>query len=83
MILRKWDYERHTYDKIKVPKDWKCTVYCEDMDQVINCPQCGKKLKYGETYTSLEIHSVGGFGYAVCEKCYEKEWKRRKKYKND
>ena len=41
--------------------------------------QCGKELKYGDTYTSLEIHTAMGFGYGVCEDCYEFEWKRREK----
>ena len=28
---------------------------------------------YGDTYTSLEIHTAMGFGYGVCEDCYEFE----------
>lgn len=26
-------------------------------------------------YTSKQIHTELGFGYAVCEQCYEKEWR--------
>ena len=39
-------------------------------------------MKYGSTYASLEIHDEGfGLGYGVCYQCYEKEWERRRKYK--
>ncbi len=30
-------------------------------------------------YEDLEIHTAMGFGYGVCEDCYEFEWKRREK----
>ena len=52
-------------------------------EKIVNCPQCGKELPYGETYTSKEIHNWVGLGYGVCEECYEKECERRKKYRTD
>jgi len=30
-------------------------------------------MVYGDGYTSKTIHNSVGFGYPVCEKCYNKE----------
>jgi hypothetical protein len=79
MILNKWNYDIHDYEPYEVPDDWNCKTYSVDMEEVVNCPQCGKKILFGDGYTSLEVHTDMGFGYAVCEQCYEKEWNRRKK----
>lgn len=51
------------------------------MDEVVNCARCGKKIKYGDCYTSKQIHNDFGFGYAVCPECYEKEWKEYREAK--
>lgn len=79
MVLNKWNYEKHRYEPYEIPNSWKVPIIC-DLDNIVNCPQCGKELKYGDTFTSLEIHTGVGFGYGVCDKCYQEEWKRRKKY---
>lgn len=83
MELRKWNYEIHEYNPMEVPDEWNVLLYTDDMDEIVNCPHCGKELPYGETYTSKEIHNWVGLGYGVCEECYEEEWKRRKKYRAD
>lgn len=83
MEIRKWNYKTHEYDSIEVPDEWNVSLYTENMDEIVNCPHCGKELRYGETYTSKEIHNWIGLGYGVCEECYEEEWKRRKKYRTD
>lgn len=77
MILNKWNNKEHTYEPYEIPDDWNCKTYSNDMEEVINCPHCGRKLKYGDSYTSLEIHTDMGLGYGVCEKCYQNEWIRR------
>lgn len=78
MILKKWNYKTHKYDDFKVPDEWNCKNYTNDMEEIINCPHCGKKTPFGECYTSLEIHTpYFGFGYGVCKECYQKEWERR------
>lgn len=79
MYLRKWNYQTRTYELYKIPDEWKCVTYCEDMKEKVNCPHCGKIIEYGNSYTSKEIHTGIGFGYAVCEKCYKKEWERKRK----
>ena len=79
--LQKWDYEAHEYRQFFVPASWNVKLYSCDMDEIVNCPHCGRMLHYGETYVSLEIHNQVGFGYGVCEECYKHEWQRRRLHK--
>lgn len=78
LFMRKWNYEKHEYEDYSVPIDWYVSTYETDMDKVVNCASCGKELPFGDTYTSLEIHTTVGFGYGVCEECYQREWERRR-----
>ena len=55
------------------------TTYSNDMEEIVVCAACGKALKFGDAYTSRKILSNGGFGFAVCEDCYEKEFKEELK----
>lgn len=75
--LQKWNYQKHIYEPYNISKDWNCKTYSNDLNEIINCPHCGKELKFGDSYTSLEIHTNLGFGYGVCEKCYNLERLRR------
>lgn len=77
MILKRWNRKKHIYEDYEIPNEWNVKTYSTNMEEKINCAQCGKLLAYGNCYTSLEVHTEIGFGYGVCEKCYEKEWKRR------
>ena len=79
MILQKWNGKKHKYEDYKIPNDWNVKTYSKNMEEKINCAQCGKKIAFGDCYTSLEIHTELGFGYGVCEKCYQKEWQRKGK----
>lgn len=81
MILKKWNYQKRNYENYEVPDNWNCKISSEDLETIINCVHCGKQLKYGDSYNSMEIHTLYGFGYGVCEKCYAKEWERRKRWK--
>lgn len=77
MIVGKWNYKKHDYEPYRMPSDWNCKTYSDDMDEIINCAQCGRSVKFGDCYTSLEIHSGIGFGYGVCENCYNAEFLRK------
>lgn len=83
MILQKWNYKTHSYDNMRCPIDWNCKTYSNNMEEIVNCPHCGKKIKFGDTYTSLEFHTGLGMGYGVCEECYKKEWERRRENKGE
>lgn len=77
MILQKWNWDKREYEDCEIPDDWSCKVYSEDMDEIVNCAHCGKKIRFGEGYTSMEIHTKAGWGYVVCKDCYAEEWERR------
>ena len=38
----------------------------------------GRKVAFGDCYTSREIHTEHGFGYSVCGDCYAREWERER-----
>lgn len=78
MKLSKWNYETREYDEYEVPDDWNCKAYSMDMNEIVNCPHCGRKVEFGNCYTSMEIHTKVGFGFSVCEECYEEEIKRKR-----
>lgn len=75
MKALKWNHESHAYEKCDIPP--KSKSYSEDMSEIVQCAQCGRELPFGETFTSMEIHTVMGFGYCVCERCYSEEWRCR------
>ena len=81
MVIPKWNYFEHKYDDHCIPDDWNCKTYSHDLDEIVNCAQCGKELKMGDTFCSLELHiPIIGFGYAVCEDCHYDEYNTRKKF---
>ena len=68
MTAKIWNEKKQKYDPYELPEG--SSVYETDMNREVSCACCGKKVKYGETYTSHKIHGVAGFGYAVCKDCY-------------
>lgn len=77
MILNKWNNKKHKYEPYEIPDNWICKTCSDDMYDLVNCPHCGKELQFGDCYTSMEIHTHAGFGFAVCEDCYQNEFERR------
>lgn len=73
--MRKWNYEKQEYEGYEVPEDWYCPVYCNDMDEKINCSSCGAIITFGDAYTSSIIHNPCSFGYPVCCNCKQVETK--------
>lgn len=71
---RKYNVELHEYEDILLPDE--CRLYEEDMEKMVPCAQCGRLHKYSEMYTSREVHTAHGFGYAVCAECYDGETDR-------
>ena len=84
--LNRWNYDKQIYEPYDVPDNWNVKSYSNDMNEIVNCPHCGKEVTYGSCYTSREIHTPHGFGYGVCEKCYdaertrENEWRSKQKH---
>ena len=80
-MLPRWNYEKHIYEPYKVSNN--VSMYKENLDDMVDCAECGKEIKFGDSYTSLRIHNEFGLGYAVCDECYKKEWDERRKYRDD
>ena len=70
MLLRKWSETKHIYEPYEVPDSWHVSTYETDMETPVNCCQCGRELTFGESYTSMQVQTEVGFGYAVCGDCY-------------
>ena len=35
-ILNKWNYEKHKYEKYRVPDEWNVKIYADNMEEIIN-----------------------------------------------
>ena len=73
MILRKWNYETRTYEPFEVPDNRQIALYVDDINAYIQCANCGRIISSKDSYTSRTIHTAIGFGYAVCEDCFDRE----------
>lgn len=82
MILQRWNYDTHEYEPFESPAK-VTTLYSQDMDKKVDCVSCGKPMTYGDGYTSKEIHNYVGFGYPVCEDCYNEEIERWKEHRDE
>ena len=80
-MLRRWNYEKQAYDPFEIPDAWNAKSYAADMDEIVNCAKCGRSITYGSSYTSREIRTTYGFGYAVCGECYDAERKREENHR--
>lgn len=68
----KWIEKEQKYIDYELPEG--ASLYESDMDKEVACCQCGRKIKYGECYTSRTIYSPAGFGFAECEQCYSQNY---------
>ncbi len=80
ILLQKWNYETHVYDPFESPAVI-LVIYSEDMVEACDCANCGKRMTFGDGYTSKTIHNHVGFGYPVCENCYSEEIKEWEKHR--
>lgn len=73
---KRWAFLKQRYETVNI--DPECGVYAADLGVPLRCPSCNKVALYGEMYTSLRYHDAAGFGYMVCEHCYEQEQEMRR-----
>ena len=84
MKLQRYNEKKHIYEDYEVSDDWNVKLMTNDMDEIVNCCQCGKEIRFGDCYTSMQVHNALGLGYAVCKNCYyDKEWFEKNKYRKD
>ena len=81
MKLQKFSRVDHKYHDYYVADKYNLKTFTLDMDEIVNCCQCMKEMRFGDGYTSMEVHTEIGFGYCVCYDCYQEEMKRR--YNNE
>lgn len=83
--VAKWNTETLEYEPFELPDNCPLTLPYSDesMETEINCASCRKAVKFGRCYTSKTIHSPHGFGYPVCEDCYNKELEAKKAKKEN
>ena len=70
-MAKKWNYEFGKYSPFKEPKG--STMYADDVKDIVVCPECQEKFRYGDGHSSLVIHSRFGVPFVVCEECHEWE----------
>lgn len=68
--IDRWNIYTEQYEPVQIPDDWKVAMYSDNLDEQINCVNCGKPMTYGEGYTSRRYHNKAGMGYMECEDCY-------------
>jgi len=73
MMLQKWNPEKRCYEPYSVPGEWNIPLLCDSESEIINCAQCGKRIAYGQSYTSRQVHTLYGLGYGVCGDCNKRE----------
>lgn len=78
--VEKWNFAKQDYEEHIIPEEWNTPLHTDNMNEYINCAECGKVIKFGEAYTSRKIHNRFGLGYPVCESCYKEEWNEEKRY---
>ena len=74
--MEKWNEEKGCFEPYEVPKHWTPRVCSSDKREFINCASCGKVIRYDKGKPSKFIINGIGFGYRVCQECYEKEVKK-------
>lgn len=71
MVIRKWNENKKDYDVVKIPDEWNVPIMSKDMGEIVNCVNCGCKMKYGDGFTSKRYHNVSGLAYSECKKCFD------------
>ena len=77
MILRKYSPRCRRYEDYEIPDTWNVALTAPTMDTFVDCAGCGRSIPFGASFTSLEIHTKSGIGYAVCKNCHAAEKKRK------
>ena len=76
-VAQKWNSYHRKYRPYVLPEDeLKCSLLEDSAEKIIACAGCGRPIKFGESLTSLEIHTESGFGFMVCHMCIDQETER-------
>lgn len=73
MKAKLWDEYVHDYLDVKIPDS--CRYHGHDLDEIVTCPSCGARLRYGSCYASRRFFTqTVSSSLAVCPACHEKEY---------
>lgn len=72
MLIKK--YNRFT-NKYEDPVECDTVLLTHDMDLLVECPYCHKKVKLGDTYSAGDFYDMSGcWKIGICEDCAKKIW---------
>lgn len=73
-VAQKWNpYHRKYRPYVLTEDELKCSLLEDSAERIIACAGCGRPIRYGKSFTSLEIHTESGFGFMVCPICLNQE----------
>lgn len=62
--------------KTNVKKECDTKTYTEDMERIVECPECGKRYKFGDGINAGNwFNEKTIWRVAVCPECAERIWK--------
>ena len=57
-VAQKWNSYHRKYRPYVLPEDeLKCSLLGDSAEKIIACAGCGRPVKFGESFTSLESHT--------------------------
>ena len=83
MVIRKWNENKKDYDDVTIPDEWKTPIFSNNMDETVNCVNCGREMRFVEGFTSKRYHNRTGAAYSECQKCFDEYLPTYFKSRND
>ena len=83
MVIRKWNETRKDYDVAKIPDEWNVPITPKKMNEIVNCVNCGCKMKFCDGFQSKRYQNVAGLAYSECKNCFDEYLPTYFKSRND
>lgn len=78
MKIQKYNGDTKKYEE---PIECDTVLFTDNMDLLVECPYCHKKVRLGDTYSEGDFYDISGcWKIPVCEECAKKIWEE---YKNE
>jgi len=71
--IRKWDFEKHEYERVENKYGAVLITEPFDVDKIIRCTNCGIDITVGDSMVSKQWHDNIGLGFPVCVECHQIE----------
>lgn len=74
MKARKLNFIKNEYQEVEINEAWYCPLLEEVKDkEKINCVNCGKLIKYCDSYSSKQYKGIYEVSFKVCADCHTVE----------